>query len=164
MPAGLRIPAHRPHQVLVHDALVVDQHAVGDRVVVADDRVHELVDEGVRLEPERLYRKRHHRREKGRTGHIGVLGEPRFETARDALRLRHSADTGGMLHHPLAFGDRELTEQEEAFARSGGDPVGVAAASIEKCRLCCSRSLLGEFDQLVFNLERAQRLEFSELH
>ena len=55
-----RYPAHRPHQVLVHDALVVDQHAVGDRVIVADDRIYELVDKGIRLEPERFYRKRHH--------------------------------------------------------------------------------------------------------
>ena len=95
------------------------------------------MDEGVRLKSERLYRKRHHCRKKGRTGHIGVLSEPRFETASDALGLRHSADTCGMLHHPLAFGDRELTEQEETFARSGGDPVGIAAAGVEKCRLCC---------------------------
>src|SRR5258708_37534496 len=31
---------------LVHDALVMDQHAVRNGVIVADDRVHEFVDEG----------------------------------------------------------------------------------------------------------------------
>ena len=69
-----------------------------------------------------------------------------------------------MLHHPFAFGDRKLTEQEEAFARSRGNPVRVAAASIEECRLRRARGLLGELDQLIFNLKRAQRLEFTELH
>src|SRR6267378_7744580 len=93
-----------------------------------------------------------------------MLGEPCLETSSDSLRLRHSADTGGMLHHPLAFGDRELTEQEEAFAWSGGDPVGVAAAGIKECRLRRAGGLLGELDQLIFNLKRAQRLEFTELH
>ncbi len=93
-----------------------------------------------------------------------MLGEPCLETSSDSLRLRHSADTGGMLHHPFAFGDRELTQQEEAFARSGGDPVGVAAASIEECRLRRTGGLLGEFNQLVFDLERAQRLELTEFY
>src|SRR5882762_3697424 len=93
-----------------------------------------------------------------------MLGEPCLETSSDSLRLRHSADTGGMLHHPFAFRDRELTEQEEAFAWSGGDPVGVAAAGIEECRLRRAGGLLGELDQLIFNLERSQRLEFTELH
>ena len=84
---GLRISAHCPHQVLVGDALVVDQHAIGYRVIVADDRVHEFVDEGVRIESERLHRKRHHLREKGRAGHVSVLSEPRLKTAGDTLRL-----------------------------------------------------------------------------
>ena len=48
-----RLAAHRPHQVFVHDLLVVDEHAVGHRIVVADDRVDEFVDEGVGLEARR---------------------------------------------------------------------------------------------------------------
>ena len=51
-----RLAAHRPHQIFVHDPLVVDEHAVGHRIVVADDRVDKLVHEGVRLELEGLDR------------------------------------------------------------------------------------------------------------
>jgi len=39
----------------VHDLLVVHQHAVRHRVVVADDRVHQLVHEPVSVEAEFLY-------------------------------------------------------------------------------------------------------------
>ena len=63
-------------------------------------------------------------------GHVLVLGEPGVEARRDAVGLRHPADPGRLVHHPLALGDRELAEQEEAFARRGGDPVGIAAAGI----------------------------------
>ena len=75
------------------------------------------------------------------------------------LRLRHSAHSGGMLHHPLALGDGKLAEQEKALTRSGGDPVGVAAAGIQKSRLRPLRSLLREFDQLVLDLKRAERFK-----
>src|SRR5213080_3806778 len=54
---------------------------------------------------------------------------------------------------------------QSAFLNAGrGNPVRVAAASIEECRLRRARGLLGELDQLIFNLKRAQRLEFTELH
>ena len=55
-----------------------------------------------------------------------MLSKPRFETASDALRLRHSTDTGWMLHHPLALGDREAdhpeSEQPGDDARQRADP------------------------------------------
>ena len=57
----LRAAAHRPLQVLVDDLLVVHQHAVRHRVVVADDRIHQLVHELVGVEAELLHRPRHHR-------------------------------------------------------------------------------------------------------
>ena len=69
-----------------------------------------------------------------------------------------------MLHHPLAFGNRKLAEQEEALAGGGGDPVGIAATGIQKGRLRSLRSLLGELDQLVLDLERAERFEFVEVY
>ena len=47
----------------MHDLLVVHQHAVGNRVVVADDRIHELVHEFVRVEPELHHRPGHQRAE-----------------------------------------------------------------------------------------------------
>ena len=117
------------------DALVVDEHAIGNGIVVTDDGVDEFVDEGIGIEAEGLHREGHHLREKGGAGHVGVLGQPRLEAARDAAGLWHSAEAGGMLHHTLALGDRELAEKEVAFARSGGDPVGVSAAGVEKGRL-----------------------------
>ena len=48
-----RLAAHRPLQVLVHDPLVVDEHPVGHRIVVADDRINQFVDERIRIERER---------------------------------------------------------------------------------------------------------------
>ena len=42
--------AHRPHQVFVGDRLVVDEGAVGNRVMVADDGIGQFVDEGVGFE------------------------------------------------------------------------------------------------------------------
>ncbi len=47
----MRVAAHRPLQVLVHDLLVVHQHAVRHGVVVADDRVRQLEDELVGSKP-----------------------------------------------------------------------------------------------------------------
>ena len=32
-----RVAAHSPHQIFLHDPFVVNQHAVGHRIVVADD-------------------------------------------------------------------------------------------------------------------------------
>ena len=75
----------------MRDALVMDQHPVGNRVVVADDRVDEFVDEGVRLKLECLHRKRYHLPRGRRTGHVGVPDQPRVQTARNALGLRHSS-------------------------------------------------------------------------
>ena len=80
-----RLAAHRPHQILVHDPLVVDQHAVGHRIVVADDRIDELVDECIRLELEGLDRELHHRRKERRARHVPVLSRAR---PRDAPRCR----------------------------------------------------------------------------
>src|SRR5262249_46529130 len=72
----------------------------------------------------------------------------------------HTPDARGMLHHPLAFGDGELSEQKKALARGGGDPVRVATAGVQECRLRSLGGLFGEVDELVLDLERAQRLEF----
>ena len=46
----LRVAANGPHQIFVHDLLVVHQHAVRHRIIVADDGIDELVHEGVRIE------------------------------------------------------------------------------------------------------------------
>ena len=78
------------------------------------------------------------------------------------LGLRHAADPGGMIHHPLALGDGELAEEEEALARRGGDPVGIAAAGVQERGLRGPRRLLGQLDQLVLDLERAQSFEFAQ--
>ena len=141
---GVRFAAHRPHQVFVHDPLVVDQHAIRHRIIVADDRIDKFVDECIGLELEGLDRKLHHRGKKVGARHVRVLRKPCVEARRDALGLRHPADSGGVLHHPLAFGDGELAEQEETFARRGRDPVGIAAAGIQERGLCRPGRFLGE--------------------
>ena len=159
---GMRLAADRPHQVFVHDPLVVDEHAVGNGIVVADDRVDKLVDEGVGIELEGLDRELDHLGQEGRARHVLVHREPRVEAPRDPAGLRHASDPGAYLHHPLAFEDRELAEQEEALAWRGGDPVGIAAAGIEEGRLRGLGGLLRQAPQLVLDLERAQGLELAQ--
>ena len=73
-------------------------------------------------------------------------------------RLGHAAHAGRQVEHALALGDRELPEQEERFARLGGDPVRVAATGVQvregsflrrfRCHLC----------EEILDLERAQLL------
>jgi len=139
----------------VHDPFVVDQHAVGDRVVVADDRVDEFVNEGVGLEAELLDGELRHFGKEAGARHVRMLRKPRGEPGGDAAGLRHAADAGWMLHHPLALGQRELSEEEEALTGGGGDPVGIAAASIEEGGLGRPGGGFGEIDQFILDLERA---------
>ena len=154
----VRLAAHRPLQVLVDDLFVVHQHAVGHRVVVADDRVDELVDELVGIEAELLHRPRRHPLQEGRARHVLVLGEPGVEPPGNAFRLRHAADAGRQIEHALALGDGELPEQEEGLARFGGDPVRIAASRIQEGERRVLRGLHGDFGDEVLDLERAQLL------
>ncbi len=132
-----RFTAHGPHEVFVNYTLVVDQHAIRNWIIVANDGIDQFVDECVRVEPELLHCKRRHGRQKGRAGHIAVLTEPGLETAGDAVGLWHSANTCRMFHHTLTFGNRELTQQKKPLPRSSGDPVGIAPSGIEEGRLRC---------------------------
>ena len=88
------------------------------------------------------------------------LASQAFEPAGNSLCLRHAAHPGRMLHHPLAFGDGELSQQEKAFPRRRGDPVGIASPGVQKGGLRPLRSVLGEIDEFVLDLEGTQRLEF----
>ena len=87
------------------DLLGVHEHPVGHRVVVADDRVDELVHEGVGVEAELLDapRARIAARNVG-AGHVGVFASAR-RRSRSAMpvRLRHAADAGRQVQHALAL-------------------------------------------------------------
>ena len=153
-----RVSAHRPLQIFMDDLFVVHQHAIGHRIVVPDDGIHQLVDELVGVEAELLHRPRHHRLKDGRTGHVLVLLQPRFETPGHARRFRHSADAGRQVEHAFAFDDGELPEQEERFARLGGDPVRIAASRVQVRDGGVLRGLACHLGQEVLDLERAQLL------
>ena len=56
-----RISADGPHQVLVNNALVVYEHSIWNRIVIANDGIDELVDKSIRFKSEFLYSKCHHR-------------------------------------------------------------------------------------------------------
>jgi hypothetical protein len=101
-----------------------------------------------------------HRGQNVCTGHIHVLREPCVEASRDAFGLWHATDPRRFLHRPFAFGDGKLAEQEETFARRGGDPIRIAAASVQERGLSRLRRGFGKVDQLVLDLEWAQSLEF----
>src|SRR3982751_5587633 len=85
-----------------------------------------------------------------------MFGKPGLETASDAIRLRHSADPGGMIHHTLALGKRELPEQEKSLARRGRNPVRIATARIEKGGLGRPGCRLRKIDEFILDLEGAQ--------
>jgi len=121
----------------MHDAFVMDQHAIGHWIIVANDGIHQFMHKSIGIKTKLLYRKPYNRRKEGCAPRFRVLVEPCFKPLCNALGLRHSAQARRMLHHPLAFGDRELTKQEKSLARCGCDPVGIAAACIEKGRLRC---------------------------
>ena len=120
--------------------------------------------EPVRVEAELLHGPGHECAEKVRAGHVGVLAEPGREPVRAARGLRHPTDAGWQIEHALALEDRELAEEEERFARRGGDPVRVAAAGVEIRDGRCLGSLAGRLREEVLDLERAQALVFPKLH
>ncbi len=155
--------AHRPLQVLVDDLLVVHQHAVRHRVVVADDRIDQLVHELVGVEAELLHRPRHHRLQERRARHVRVLAQPGFEPAGNARCLGHAAHARRQVEHALALGDRELAEQEERLARLGGDPVRVAATGVQVGERRFLRGLRRHLGEEVLDLERAQLLVLLEV-
>jgi hypothetical protein len=128
---GPRLAAHRPLQIFPNDLLVVDEHAIGHRIVVADDRVDQFVDECVGVETEFLHRPRNHILQECRAREIGVRVEPGVEARGHARRLRHAADAGRQIHRSAALGNRELTEQEERRTRLGGDPVRVPSPGVQ---------------------------------
>jgi hypothetical protein len=90
-----------------------------------------------------------------------MVSEPAVESVGDAFGLRHPADAGCLIHHPLALSDCELTEQKKAFARGSGDPIWIAAAGIEKDGLRGLCALLCPIDEFVLDLERAECFEFA---
>jgi hypothetical protein len=121
--------------------------------------VHELV----RVELELLDRPRHERLQELGAWHVLVLLQPGFEATRDSGCLRHPADAGRQVEHALALRDRELTEQEEGFARLGGDPVRIAPPRIQigdGSLLCRLRRDLGEE---ILDFEGSQLLVFRQV-
>ena len=92
-----------------------------------------------------------------------MLLQPGRQPVRDAARLGHAADAGRKIEHALAFGDRELAQQKEGLARLGGDPVGIAAAGIEIRDRRCGGGRGGGLRKKVLDLERAERLVFTQL-
>ena len=156
------IAAHRPLQVLADDALVVHEHAIRHRIVVAENRVDELVHEVVRREAERRDGPRNDAAEERGAGHLGVRLQPAREACRDAGSFRHSAEAARQLHRALALGDGELAEQEECRARFGCDPVGVAASGVQVRDLRGFGGFRRDFREVVLDLERAERLVLSK--
>ena len=119
----------------------------------------EFVDERVTVKAEFLDGKRRHRGKETGTRHIRMLVEPGFEPTGNAAGLRHSTDPGGMLHHALALGHRELSQQEKPLARRGRDPVGISAAGIQESGLSGPGRCFRQIDEFVLDLERTQSLE-----
>ena len=121
---GPRLAAHRPLQVLADDLLVVDEHPVGHRVVVADDRVDQFVDECVGVEAELLDRPGDDPLQERSAGHGGALVEPGREARGHPWCFRHAPDARRADPSSAALGNRELSEEKERRAGIGGDPVG----------------------------------------
>src|SRR2546423_1623945 len=153
---GSRISAHRPKQVFVNYLFVVDQHAVRDRVVIADDGIRQLVHELVGVEAELLHRPRDHFLQEGRSRHVVVLFQPVLKAASDALCLGHAAHARRQVEHPLTLSHRKLPEQEERVARRGRNPVRVAATGVQVGEGIFLRRLRSQLGDEILDLERAQ--------
>jgi len=57
---GPRLAAHRPVQIFLNHPLVVNEHPVGNRVIVANNGIDQLVDELVGVKVELLDCPRNH--------------------------------------------------------------------------------------------------------
>ena len=81
----------------------------------------------------------------------------------NARCLRHAADAGRQIHHALALGHGELTEQEERLARLGGDPVRVAATGVQIGKRRLLRALRRSLGEEILDLERAELLVLRQI-
>ena len=144
----------------MNDLLVVHEHAVRHGIVVTDDAVDEFMHEGIRVEAELRNGEANHRTKARGTGAVGMVCEPVIQSPRIYGRLRHAADTVQADPCFACSRDGELAEQKERLARLGGDPVRVAAASIQEGEVRVRSRSLAYLDQLVFDLERTQRVSY----
>lgn len=95
-----RHSAHRLSQVLVHHMLCVHQHPVGHRIVVTDDRIGQLVDEGVWLEAESLHGVARERADRPGRFVRAMVGQPAVQPIRDSVGARNAGEAGRVRHHP----------------------------------------------------------------
>ena len=148
----------------MHHLLRVPEHAIGNRVVVADGRVGELPDEGIGVEAERVDGVVERLSQQRSTRAVLRALEELAETRGDARRGRHAADAGvGLVPGPFRLAERELAHQEERLARRHGNPVRIAAARVEHGDRARLRRFVGDLDQLVLQLEGAQLAEVQAL-
>ena len=95
---------------------------------------------------------------KGAPGMSACAFSQCLEPAGNARRLGHAAHAGRQVEHALALGDGELAEQEERFARLGGNPVRVAATGVQVGDGLLLRRLQGHLGEEVLDLEGAELL------
>ncbi len=150
-------PGHLAIEVLVHDSLHVRQHAIGNRIVVADHGVGQLPDEAVRVELQLGDTVVEGLAEKIRGGRAADLVEVRPEASRDARRLGHPRQADPRLvPGPTALAQAELEHEAEGLARCRGDPVRVAAAGVEHRHRSGLDRLVGQSAEVALQLEGAQ--------
>ena len=85
-------------------------------------------------------------------GRVGALGEELPQALRDAALFRQAAEVGGERNAPR-LGHGEFAQTEKRGARLERDPVRVAAPGVEHHAFA---AVLGEFDELVLEFERAE--------
>ncbi|MCY1223295.1 hypothetical protein D9M72_354160 [compost metagenome] len=156
------------------------QRPIGDRIVVADDRVGQLMHESIRVEAEGVDGIGDGVTEGfgGRDAFVFLVHgfralklflDPLLEPRMRSVLGRHAGDTRlRIVVGAFRLRQGELAEQEEGFAGPRCRPVRVAAAGIEEGLGGFLRARLGELDQFVLDLERAEIgnavVEFSVQH
>ncbi|MCY1365751.1 hypothetical protein D9M69_526130 [compost metagenome] len=149
--------------VLAHDDLGQAQHAVGHRVVAAQDGLAHLVDEVAGRQAQLVAHVGHGGLDEAHAGLALVrLGEE-LEARLDALALRKAAHVRHVDVRALGLGHGKEAELEEAMARGGGQKVRVAAAGVEHQAFTLSCDL----DQRILQFERAQAAQLfhvAEIH
>jgi hypothetical protein len=95
----------------MRNLFAVDQHPIGNWVVVADDRIRQLEHKGICIESERLDTVVNHFRQEGGARVVGMLGKPRLKPCGNTAHLRHPRETRRwVVHGAPALGQSKLTE------------------------------------------------------
>jgi hypothetical protein len=133
------------------------QHAVGHRVVVADNRIAQLQQQVCGRDPQRFLGVVDTLFQEIDAGCPGMILDELIEAGFEALGLGIAPEVRHVGERAFGLAQGKQPQLEKPVARGGGNPVGIAPSSVQHHAFVVA---LGQFDQLVLDLERAQLVVF----